>query len=69
MMFCFLQNHKYIRIFLLLEFMFNKNIVNSFSLLNKNNKFDDIKNNFIKEVEKNKLISYMKKTKLDVNKI
>ena len=50
----------------LLELLFNDNKINSFSLLNKNNKYDEIKNNFIKEVEKNKLISYIKKTKLDV---
>ena len=51
---------------MLIGFISNNYTISSFSLLNKNNKFEEIKNDFVTQVEKNKLITYMKKSKLDV---
>lgn len=66
MMFSYLQNYKFILILICIEFLLRENRINSFSILNKNNKFDEIKTDFISNVEKNKLATYMKKNKLKV---
>lgn len=66
MMFYYLLSYKFIFILFFVDFLCSENKVFTFSLLNKNNKFDEIKADFIVKVEKNKLATYMKRNKIKV---
>ncbi len=66
MMFYYLLTYKFILILFFVDFLCRENKVFSFSLLNKNNKFDEIKADFTTQVEKNKLATYMKRNKIKV---
>lgn len=60
--------YKYMLIVFIVYLLGITNNIKAFSLLNKNNKFDEIKSDFIKNLEQNKLVTYMKKNKLKVNR-
>jgi len=66
MMFYYIQNSKFLLILFFVQLYFRENIIMTFSLLNKNNKFDQIKSDFILNVEKNKILTIMKKNKIKV---
>jgi len=66
MMFCYLKTYKFFLILFFIELIELENQVKTFSLINKNNKFDEIKSYFIANVEKNKLATYMKRNKIKV---
>lgn len=65
-MFYYIQNSKFLLILFFVQLYFRENIIMTFSLLNKNNKFDQIKSDFILNVEKNKILTIMKKNKIKV---
>jgi hypothetical protein len=66
MMFCYLKTYKFFLILFFVDLIKIENQVKTFSLINKNNKFDEIKSYFISNVEKNKLATYMKRNKIKV---
>lgn len=50
-----------------LLFLSSNYSIEAFSLINKNNKFEEMKQNFITNIEKNKFMTYFIKNKIKVN--
>lgn len=66
MKFLCLKNYKISLLLFYLYFIARDCYVDSFSLLNKNNNFEEIKQDFISKVENNKILTYVKKGKIKV---
>ena len=66
-MFKYIGNYKFLLILLFVFYYFQYNQITSFIILNKTNNIEDIKEDFTSKVEKNKLITYLKKIKIKVN--
>lgn len=66
-MFMYIRNYKFLLILLFVYNYFPYNQITSFTIMNKTNNIEDIKEDFTSKVEKNKLITYLKKIKIKVN--